>query len=338
MLQNIYDLMENIEDSSVMLEETNVVSSERIKELTKMKIHNDSNVTVKHTRRNWKKTILTVSIAAAVVTAVGAVSFAALKGGLEGVAFGNNGNGNTEATEHVEQPVDSDETGVAAKQTSEDTDVYSVDDKVQMISLQGFSDSPEYLAAQEWKDFEDGYDKDRKILDQVGNKATEWDEKYGTYGVYSQDMADKVDEIVSKYNLSLHGKIESAEQQDLDEKYDVVMKDATYVGYCFPDGTFQVDGEFGKYDFQLRRTVKGVLDTVYLNVGMINDYEQWEYKTASGKTVQLALSEDKAVILANLDDSFVTVNVLLTLSEDGPVPMSKADLENMADQINFATL
>ena len=36
---NIRDLMDNIEDSSVELEDANVVSSERIKELTKMKIN-----------------------------------------------------------------------------------------------------------------------------------------------------------------------------------------------------------------------------------------------------------------------------------------------------------
>ena len=37
---NIYDLMENIEDSSVRMEDNSVVSSERIKELTRMKIQN----------------------------------------------------------------------------------------------------------------------------------------------------------------------------------------------------------------------------------------------------------------------------------------------------------
>lgn len=55
---NIYDLMENIEDSSVRMEDNSVVSSERIKELTRMKIQNASNK-----KRSSKKTILTVGIA-----------------------------------------------------------------------------------------------------------------------------------------------------------------------------------------------------------------------------------------------------------------------------------
>ena len=64
---NIYDLMENFEDSSVRMEENSVVSSERIKELTRMKIQNASNK-----KRSSKKTILTVGIAVAVVAALGA--------------------------------------------------------------------------------------------------------------------------------------------------------------------------------------------------------------------------------------------------------------------------
>ena len=72
---NIRDLMENIEDSSVDLEETNVVSSERIKELTKMKI-NELGVAPK---RKSKKTIITVLIAVAVVSAL-TLSVCALAG------------------------------------------------------------------------------------------------------------------------------------------------------------------------------------------------------------------------------------------------------------------
>ena len=81
---NIRDLMENIEDSSVDLEETNVVSSERIKELTKMKI-NELGAAPK---RKSKKTIITVLIAVAVVSALGITTFAAINGGLASRTFG----------------------------------------------------------------------------------------------------------------------------------------------------------------------------------------------------------------------------------------------------------
>ena len=337
---NIHDLMDNIEDSSVNLEETDVVSSERIKELTKMKIHNDTEMLVTNTRRNWKKTVLTVAIAAAVVTAVGIASFAAINGGLEGVVFGNNGDDDTAASQDIVAVPVTDESDPANTGNTEGIYEYNAYKSSDTISLQGFSDSPEYQAAKDWRNFEDRYDTDWKILDQVGNKATKWDDKYGAYGVYSQDMADKVDQIAAKYDLTLHNSKPDSinENKDLDAKFGKVMEDANYCGYIYKDGTFHVDGEYKKFNFQLGRVAKGVFDTVYLNVGSIRNYDQWEYKTASGATVYLALSDDKAVILADLDKSFVSVNVLLWMGEDGPVSMSKADLEDMADHINFNNL
>ena len=80
---NIRDLMENIEDSSVDMEDKNVVSSERIKELTKMKINQNEYGFTK--KRSSKKKFVTVLIAAAMVSALGISAYAAFKGGLEGV-------------------------------------------------------------------------------------------------------------------------------------------------------------------------------------------------------------------------------------------------------------
>ena len=40
----------------------------------------------------------------------------------------------------------------------------------QMISLQGFSESPEYKAAMEWRQFTDSYDQDRAIMDQYDHE------------------------------------------------------------------------------------------------------------------------------------------------------------------------
>ena len=190
---HIHDLMENIEDSSVQLEETDVVSSDKIKELTKMKL----NMTETNTRHRGKKKALTIGIAAAVVAALGIASYAAFGGGLGGVLLD---------PKDIDKPA---QTSLNAEASSSDKDqeedLFYTDEELSMISLQGFSDTPEFLAAKEWSDFEDSYDKDGKILDKVGNKATKWDDKYGAYCVYSQEMADKIDEIVSKYKLTLHG-------------------------------------------------------------------------------------------------------------------------------------
>jgi len=309
--------MNNIEDTSVQLEETNVVSSAKIKEMTKMKL----NMTQKTPKRNLKK-FLTAGLAASLVAALSIGAYAAFGGGLKDVSV-------SEGT-------------ITDKIVDDSGNVQESVWHYEYISLQGFSESAENQALREWMKFTDNYDTDGAILDKVGNKPTQWDEKYGEYTVYSQEMADKLDEITAKYGLTLHThNIPVNSKQELDARFGEVMTDANYAGYCYEDGTFHVDGEFGEYDIQLGRTMKGVFDDVYLNIGDKDNYEQWTYETASGKTVLLALSRNKAIILADLDNSFVHVNVLLDLygQADGePKPMSKADLENMADHINFPIL
>ena len=115
---HIRELMNNIEDSSVELEEQNVVSSERIKELTKMKIQNTSN-----RKHGSKKTVLTIGIAVAVVAALGATAFAALNGGLTGLSFGKSSWG-----------------------PSIEEDIKNSMPEREFISVVGYADSPEYKA------------------------------------------------------------------------------------------------------------------------------------------------------------------------------------------------
>lgn len=75
--------------------------------------------------------------------------------------------------------------------------------EVDLISLQGVADSPEAKACAEWTAFYESYDKDGAILSQIGNGPTGLDETYTeAYNCYTQEMADKVDEICEKYQLS----------------------------------------------------------------------------------------------------------------------------------------
>lgn len=316
---NIRDLLDNFEDSSVNLKEENVVSSERIKELTKMKL-NMSTTTVNH-KRSLRKRFITIAVAASLVTVIGIATYAGLAGrSLQDVALPSE----TESS--------------SAGQPS----VVDGSSNSQMISLQGFSESPEYKAAMEWRQFTDSYDQDRVIMDQYDQecKRTGRDvfaEKYGAYSIWSQEMADKFDEITGKYGLSLHKNLVSASDSELNSKFGTIMSDATYSGYYYEDGSFQFDATFGEYTLQLRRSMKGVFDTVFLNVSNIGDYEQWTFTTNSGKEVLLALSSSKALILADLDDSFVAVNVLLDFTADVK-SMSRTDLENLANHIDFFIL
>ena len=208
-------------------------------------------------------------------------------------------------------------------------------DDVEMISLQGFADSPEYQAALAWAQFEDNYDPDGSILDAVGNDPTPWDDKYApAYFVYSQEMADRIDEIAAQYGLTLHSGFQDADMAELYARFGFFAKFSMGYGYCYADGTFQFDDDFNGVGFQLRRSMKGVLDTVFLNIRDAEAYEQWEYTTACGETVLLALGPTKALILADTAQSFVAVNVLSGTDYN----LTAGDLQLLADSIDFSIL
>ncbi|MDR1800589.1 MAG: hypothetical protein LBQ95_01905 [Lachnospiraceae bacterium] len=221
-----------------------------------------------------------------------------------------------------------------------------------IISLQGFPDSAEYMAAAEWLNFTENYDTDGAILSVVGNDPTGFEEKYGCYLVYSQEMADKLDEIVAKYGLQLHSAM-YGDFQDRESLYAQAgtgdfLGDTNYMqsNYVYEDGSIHIDGycvlpEGNIVDFQFSNYKKGSFSDVFLNVGDFDNYSEWEYTTKSGVTVSLALGPDKGLILANLDDSFMSVNVLsgteITFLE-GEMPITSADLEIMADSFDFSAL
>ncbi|MDE6319722.1 MAG: hypothetical protein K2M22_08460, partial [Lachnospiraceae bacterium] len=61
------------------------------------------------------------------------------------------------------------------------------------------TDSPEYKASAEWREFDDGYDTDFAILEQVGNEPVDPEYEYEAYCCYSPEMEEKIDEICEKY-------------------------------------------------------------------------------------------------------------------------------------------
>ena len=271
--------------------------------------------------------IVTVALAAALVLALSVGAVAATSRRLQDTLLRQ-----PEAKQTQENPSD-----VPGASNSYDP----LEPGYDMISLQGYAGSPEYLAAVAWAEFESGYDRDGAILDSVGNAATPWDEKYGYngYSVYSQDMADAMDAICAQYGLGLHfGGINVG---NLEERFGEFASAGSAFGYYYGDGTFQYDGTQDGIEFQFRRTMKGVLDTVYLNVTDWTTYSQWEYETRSGVTVLLALGPMKALILAELDDCFVAANVLVGSEGSDFVPgatITESQLEAFADTFDFSIL
>lgn len=71
--------------------------------------------------------------------------------------------------------------------------------QLDVLSLQGIQDSPNYQASQEWLSFTQSYTP-------AGGEYWQSDAAYWAYDVQDQEMADKLDEICTKYGLKIIGK------------------------------------------------------------------------------------------------------------------------------------
>lgn len=229
--------------------------------------------------------------------------------------------------------------------------------EVDTVSLHGMAGSPEYEACREWEDFQENYDKDGKILSEIGNNLAGLGEYETIYGCYTQEMADKVDEICQKYKLFkltdcqlVRGEKKLCKQIGIknlfrEEKAAEMEQEFAPEGYFYADGTFHLDcsmklkGMKSPADYQFSRSVKGTFQHVSgLNVGDLSKYKQWEYVTAGGETVLLANNHSsKALIMADREKSFIVINILGNILE-GSFDISNEVLEEMADAIDFAAI
>lgn len=166
--------------------------------------------------------------------------------------------------------------------------------------------SPEYSACSEWRTFLDGYDTDGALLSEIGNGFAGLGEYELVYNCYTQEMADKADEICEKYELSkLQGLTIMDDYAvlcrmtnigDICTGVDGNVRWEFGGGYLYDDGTFAMEGRVAwkgssllcLTDYQFERTMKGSFNPVTLNVGGIEEYHEWENLSESGQAVLLA--------------------------------------------------
>lgn len=229
---------------------------------------------------------------------------------------------------------------------------------VDMISMQGFRGSPEYQASMEWnefyQDYTDGYD-----FESAGEEGIS--AEYDAYACFDTVMQDKLDELCERYGLELLGPIldppgslfDSAGVGDVCSGSAEDGKNICNWGYYFSGGTFFFEGsaEWNDgtiTDYQFKRAVKGYLSTDLLNVGDLDEYQQWEYTTENGVPLLLTLGSSKGLIFADREESFVTVNVLgdwTNIPEDIPENwqenqfcLTRSDMEALAEMFDFSAI
>jgi len=232
-------------------------------------------------------------------------------------------------------------------------------EKTDTISLQGFVGTPNYLAAKEWLEFRKSYDPDHTILSGLTHEEEmAVPEAYLSYGCYTEEMTAKVDEICGKYGLNKQGvmlKVYSLQQLYEAVGIEGILRENTKAEvnidptYFYKSGTFMLSGNtilLGEnspwhhtIEYQFYSVMKTDFDDVFLNVGDIEHYEQWEYTTWNGMQSLLAISSETALIIVDNGTAFISINILNPMigdAEQGEQMMTGEALETFADTFDFS--
>lgn len=236
----------------------------------------------------------------------------------------------------------------------------------QVLTLAGMGETPASQAAREWYAFLESYDPDNEIRKSVWGKEPEFPEEYYGYGLYSQEMKDKLDEILTKYDLKLRGqRMEFQTSKQLfralgmenvlnpDNEAQMRVNHTAYYENGNLDVYFDITipGENGgaseKTNGYLHYRSKDcfILDTAVLSEA---EWEEWNYTSTSGDEVLIVYSEDAASAWIFSDMEHCTASLQLDIIRRMAVEkgngeqiakfdmMSKEQLEQVADAIDFS--
>lgn len=233
----------------------------------------------------------------------------------------------------------------------------------QVLTLAGLNGTPASQAAREWYEFCESYDPNREIQKSVWGNYPEFPAEYYGYGLYTQEMKDKLDEILAKYDLKLRGdRVEFQTGKLLlralgmetilraDSTSRLMIKHYAYYTNGNLDLDFEMthpekDGESVRGYLYYRPKNCLIPDTAVLTEAT---WEEWNYTTSSGAKVMIVRSEEasSAWIFSDMADHtasvrFDAVRRMYEETEDGtPVAkfavLSKAQLEQIADAIDFS--
>lgn len=236
----------------------------------------------------------------------------------------------------------------------------------QVLTLAGLNGTPASQAAREWYAFCEDYDPDRHIQKSVWGNYPEFPAEYYGYGLYTQEMKDKLDEILAKYNLKLRGEQIEFQTSKLLLRalgVDNVLTPDSKVAMRVDHAAYYENGNLDVYfdiaipdaDGADSQTTHGYLyyrpkDCFIPDTVVLTDvtWEEWNYETASGNNVLIIYSEDASSAWLFSDMEHYTATLCIDIikrmaveaGNDVQVPIfdviGKTQLEQIADAVNFS--
>lgn len=236
----------------------------------------------------------------------------------------------------------------------------------QVLTLAGLNGTPASQAAREWYSFCENYDPDRTIQKAAWGNEPVFPDEYRGYGLYSQDMKNKLDEILSKYKLKLRGNpvefqtpkllfralgidgvLNTGSTAQMRVDYTSFYENGNldvYFGISLPNKTGTGFERTNGYLFYRPK------DCFIPDTAILTDVEwqEWNYTTSAGNKVLIIRSEEAGAAWIFHDMTGYTASLRLDTirrmyeeTENGtPVAkfevLSAEQLEQIADAINFS--
>ena len=210
------------------------------------------------------------------------------------------------------------------------------------LALESLLSSANYKASMEIKDYVQSYNA-------TGDVDETLSEAYRAYGCRNTEMAQKVDEICTKYGLN---KVGNGISPDTTEEMftalnvrsmvkasgngDVTTSNPSYSA----DGNFEfwgattVSGVDYPIEYRVYRAMKQTLSTAYWEIENTSNYQWSNYVTTAGTDVLIAVGQNNSLVLTDTGDSVVVIVVMNATT--GDTQTGKAALEAFANTFDLS--
>ena len=200
-----------------------------------------------------------------------------------------------------------------------------VDDRELVLSFQGPADSPESQAIIEWEAYREAYIRDgmRDGIFAPGNYPSGLADRYTYYGAWTWEMAEKLEEIATKYGVALHeypafmmeyGSMDPILEVTGGSFYDESVIVDLVGSYIYENGTFDaVCGNYKSWETWIGvnffYSVHGTI-SYNMGVGDLSDCEEYTYTTSTGETLLVARWPDgDTEVIAEYDNATLYVSI-----------------------------
>lgn len=210
------------------------------------------------------------------------------------------------------------------------------------LTLESLLSSANYKASMEIKDYVQSYNA-------TGDVDETLSEAYRAYGCRNTEMAQKVDEICTKYGLNKVG--DGISPDTTEEMFtalnvrsmvkasgngDVTTSNPSYSA----DGNFEfwgattVSGVDYPIEYRVYCAMKQTLSTAYWEIENTSDYQWSNYVTTAGTDVLIAVGQNNSLVLTDTGNSVVVIVVMNATT--GDTQTGKATLEAFANTFDLS--